>query len=112
MGSRRRCGARRRDNLLRLAEALDATEFSRRAVFAACEWLAGLPPRPLSDDGAWQRMTGTLLAKQFKQQKGLEVFAREAVEIACRESAPEETSRYLADLLVTAEFFARQSRSA
>lgn len=97
--------------MLRLADALDATEFSRRAIFAACEWLAGLPPRPHGDDAWWREMTATLLARQFKQQQGLEKHAHEAVEIACNESAPDKTPRFLADLLVSAEFFARQGRS-
>lgn len=97
--------------LMRLAEALGATEFSRRAIFAACEWLSGLPPRPSDDDLEWRGMTKTLLAQQFRQQKGLEKHAHEAVEIACGESKPDITPRFLADLLVTAEFFARLSRT-
>lgn len=97
--------------LLRLADALARTDFSRRAIFAACEWLQGLPPRPDVDDASWRAMTESLLAKQFERQQGLRALAHEAVAIACAQSRPSETTRYLADLLVSAEFFARQGRS-
>jgi CRISPR-associated protein Cmr2 len=97
--------------LLRLADALAKTEFSRRAIFSASEWLRGLPPRPDRDDAAWREMTASLLALQFERQQGLSALAQEAVQIACAQSRAEQTPRYLADLLVTAEFFARQSRT-
>ncbi len=97
--------------LLRLADTLAKTEFSRRAIFAACEWLDGLPPRPARDDDGWREMTASLLAMQFERQQGLAALAHEAVAIACAQSRPERTSRYLADLLVTAEFFARLGRT-
>lgn len=97
--------------LMRLADTLARTEFSRRAIFAASEWLDGLPPRPDRDDTAWREMTASLLALQFERQQGLATLAHEAVQIACEESRPDNTSRFLADVLVTAEFFARQSRT-
>lgn len=97
--------------MLRLADALDATEFSRRAIYAACEWLHGLPPRPEGDDSQWRAMASTLLAKQFERQKGVAALADEAVDVACSESTPDKTPRFLADLLVSAEFFARQGRT-
>jgi CRISPR-associated protein Cmr2 len=97
--------------LQRLADTLAATDFSRRAIFAACEWLQGLPPRPDGDDASWRAMTESLLAKQFERQQGLRALAHEAVAVACAQSRPPQTARYLADLLVTAEFFARQGRS-
>jgi CRISPR-associated protein Cmr2 len=97
--------------LMRLADALARSEFSRRTIFAASEWLDGLPPRPDRDDTAWREMTASLLALQFERQQGLATLAHEAVQIACEESRPDNTSRFLADLLVSAEFFARQSRT-
>jgi CRISPR-associated protein Cmr2 len=97
--------------LLRLADALARTEFSRRAIFAACEWLDGLPPRPGDDDSRWREMMASLLALQFERQQGLTTLAQEAVDIACANSSPEQTPRFLANLLVTAEFFARQGRT-
>ena len=52
------------------------------------------------------------LAWQIERQGGVVQHAREFVDLACRESArPSETARVLGELLVTAEFFARNGRA-
>lgn len=107
--------------LLRLADALANTDFSRRAIYRAQEWLANLPQRPQRDDGLWRAMVATHLGYQFERQKGFRLLAEEAVELACdgvisAVSAPESRAAQpeaaaLEQLLVTAEFFARESRA-
>lgn len=111
--------------MLRLADALN-TEFSRRAIFRAQEWLAGLPPRPSNNDSDWQLMVASYLAYQFEQQKGVQALAHEAVRLAVsiadrigatgRDQATancheHQAGKILGDLIVTAEFFAREGRT-
>lgn len=97
--------------MLRFADTLAQPDMSRRAVYRTTEWLAGLPARGIRDDTAWQDMVATNLAFQFQKQGGVTRHAKEFVELACRESAPTDTARVLDNLLVTAEFFAREGRA-
>jgi hypothetical protein len=100
--------------LLRFAETLAQPEVSRRAVYNALEWLSGLPERGCGgmSDEAWRHMLASNLAYQIERQGGVVQHAREFVDLACRESArPAETARVLGELLVTAEFFARNGRA-
>jgi CRISPR-associated protein Cmr2 len=97
--------------MLRFAETLAQPGMSRRAVYRASEWLAGLPARSGKDDMAWRDMVATNLAFQLQKQGGVVRHAREFVELACRESPPADTARTLDNLLVSAEFFAREGRA-
>lgn len=97
--------------ILRFAHALAQPEMSRRAVYHTTAWLAGLPPRSGKDDAGWQSLVATSLAYQLQRQGGEVRHARELVELACRESAPADTAAYLTNLLVSAEFFAREGRA-
>ena len=107
--------------VLRLADVLANSDFSRRAIYKAQEWLSALPPRPTHDDADWREMVATYLAYQFDRQKGIQSLAREAVVLACNDVAPSvlaTTARAehreaiaLENLLVTAEFFAREGRA-
>lgn len=103
--------------MLRFAETLAQPDMSRRAVYRATEWLAGLPARGSMGDKAWRDMVATNLAFQLKKQSSsaetkqrAESYALPFVELACRESKPTDTARFLDNLLVTAEFFAREGR--
>ncbi|MBN8447799.1 MAG: type III-B CRISPR-associated protein Cas10/Cmr2 [Candidatus Accumulibacter sp.] len=100
--------------LLRFAETLAQPQVSRRAVYNTLEWLTGLPERGgdgMSDE-AWRHMLASNLAWQIERQGGVVQHAREFVDLACRESTrPSETARVLGELLVTAEFFARNGRA-
>ena len=104
--------------MLRFAETLAQPDMSRRAVYRTSEWLAGLPARGSMEDEAWRDMVATNLAFQLKKQcsseetkQRAETYALPFVELACRESKPADTARYLDHLLVTAEFFAREGRA-
>jgi CRISPR-associated protein Cmr2 len=104
--------------MLRFAETLAQPDMSRRAVYRTTEWLAGLPTRNGKDDAGWQDMVATNLAFQLKKQcssvetkQRAQTYALPFVELACRESEPANTASYLDRLLVTAEFFARESRA-
>ena len=106
--------------LLRLADALANTDFSRRAVYKAQAWLADMPPRPPADDAAWREMVASYLAFQFEKQRGFRSLAYEAVALACSDVAPaipvpddrieHREAIALEHLLVVAEFFAREGR--
>jgi len=107
--------------MLRLAHTLAHSDFSRRAIYKAQQWLADLPPRPAKEDGDWREMVATHLAWQFGKQGGIEALAHEAVALVCSGLAPatalpatRQTQREavaLESLLVTAEFFAREGRA-
>lgn len=98
--------------MLRFAETLAQSDMSRRAVYNTTNWLADLPGREGDmRDEDWQIMIATNLAFQLDRQGGVRQHAREFVEIACRESRPADTARYLEHLLVTTEFFAREGRA-
>ncbi len=107
--------------ILRLADALVTSDFSRRAIYKAQEWLNDLPPRPNGDDAAWRDMVATYLAYQFDRQGGIKSLALEAVSLACEGVAPavpvsaeraaHREAIALQNLLVTAEFFAREGRA-
>lgn len=104
--------------MLRFAQTLAQPDMSRRAVYRTSEWLAGLPTRNGKDDAAWQGMVAINLAFQLKKQcssveskQRAETYALPFVALACRESEPADTARYLDHLLATAEFFAREGRA-
>jgi len=102
--------------MLRFAQTLALPGVSRRAVYNTTEWLAGLPERPAPDaiekDQAWQQMVATNLSFQLQKQGGVTHHAAEFVALACRESTnPADTARVLDNLLITAEFFAREGRA-
>ena len=105
--------------LLRFADSIAHTGTSRRAVYNATDWLTKLPARGglgpdgklLMTDPDWQHMVACNLAMQFGKQDALPAHAREFVALACAENEPKDTLTALADMLVTAEFFAREGRS-
>ena len=104
--------------MLRFAETLAQPDMSRRAVYRTAEWLAGLPARDSMEDQAWRGMVAANLAFQLQKQCSSEVtkklaktYALPFVNLACRESETADTARYLDNLLVTAEFFAREGRA-
>ncbi len=103
--------------MLRFAQTLAGSDMSRRAVYNATEWLEALPSRPSQEarsamvDDEWQRMVTMNLAMQFKRQKGMREQVAELVKLACTESEPGNTLAVLEDVLVIAEFFAREGRS-
>jgi len=100
--------------LLRFADTLAQPEMSRRAVYHTLEWLSGLPKRGgdgMSDEN-WRQMLTANLAFQIQKQGGVVQHAREFVDLACCESSsPAETTRTLGNLLLVAEFFARNGRA-
>lgn len=105
--------------MLRFAESIARSDTSRRAVYNATEWLGRLPARnglgpdgkALMTDAEWQRMAAQNLAMQFDKQGALRAHAVEMVRLVAAENAPDKTLDALQDLLVTAEFFAREGRS-
>jgi CRISPR-associated protein Cmr2 len=97
--------------MLRLVQTMGEGGMSRRAVYRATEWLAGLPPRESRSDVSWREMVTTSLGQQLERQGGLRADAAAIVDLVCAESAPADTPRLLADLLVCAEFFAREGRT-
>ena len=103
--------------LLRFAQAMGESEMSRRAVYNTTEWLAGLPSRRHAgephgmDDAPWCDMVTRNLARQFYRQKGVQAHAAEFVQLACAESQAADTAKTLENLLVCAEFFAREGRA-
>ena len=103
--------------LLRIAQAMGESEMSRRAVYNTTEWLAGLPSRRHADepqgmaDAPWCDMVSRNLARQFERQRGVQAHAAELGHLACAESAPADTAKTLENLLVCAEFFAREGRA-
>ena len=116
--------------MLRLAHTLANSDFSRRAIYKAQQWLNDLPPRPAKEDADWRAMVSTHLAWQFDKQKGIADLAREAVNFACEQYDVDDPRPVIASatnvpgsrtahreaaalesLLVTAEFFARDGRT-
>ena len=105
--------------LLRFADSIARADTSRRAVYNATDWLTKLPARDgVGPDGKlllaepdWQRMVALNLAMQFGKQGAAPEHASEFVALACAENEPADTLTALADMLVTAEFFAREGRS-
>ena len=98
--------------LLRFAQTLGESEMSRRVVYNTSEWLAGLPVRGVGmPDATWQEMVTSNLAMQLKRQGGVPAHAAELVALACAESSGAAIAKLLEDLLVSAEFFAREGRA-
>jgi CRISPR-associated protein Cmr2 len=88
------------DDLMRM---LARDGVSRRAAYNSVEWLALLPEKP---DAA---LLQTNLACQFSRQGGDRELAMRLADYASRHH-PETPAKTLSDLLMTAEFLARNSR--
>lgn len=95
----------------RTVEYLREPAVSRRAVYSTLEWLKDLP------DPVPHEMLGSLLDWQLRRQCGRKSvwqlhdvpgLAHDLAHCACGEKAPRE---WLRDLLLTAEFLAREIRS-
>jgi len=99
--------------LLRFAQTLGESEMSRRVVYNTSEWLSGLPLRGTNGmpDKTWQEMVVSNLAMQLERQGGVPAHAAELVALACAESSGAGTAKMLEELLVSAEFFAREGRA-
>ncbi|MFO1291817.1 MAG: type III-B CRISPR-associated protein Cas10/Cmr2 [Rubrivivax sp.] len=97
--------------MLRFSQTLGDSEMSRRAVYNTAAWLAGLPARDSMCDPDWRDMVVSNLAMQLERQGGVPAQAAELVKLACDESAAPATARMLEELLVCAEFFAREGRA-
>jgi CRISPR-associated protein Cmr2 len=102
--------------LMSFARLLAQPGVSRRAVYRTTEWLRGLPLRPQGNDAGWRAMVAANLAFQLHRQGvnwpgEASAFAADFVALACSESvSPGATADTLENLLVTAEFFAREGR--
>jgi len=106
--------------LMRFADTLAQPGMSRRAVYHTTQWLEGLPRIENMERPAWEDIVTHNLAFQLKKQadglaeqikEKLPDQARHLVAAALRESAgTADAARVLDDLLVTAEFFAREGR--
>jgi len=94
-----------------LRNQLAFTDFSRGAIYRAQLWFEGL-----TDDAKdaqnkhWRDQMAGALAAQFSRQKGNPEVARELVDFVCNVVQPERPRTTIENLLVTCEFFARESR--
>ncbi|NEV64429.1 type III-B CRISPR-associated protein Cas10/Cmr2 [Thiorhodococcus minor] len=97
----------------RLRSELAQTDFSRAAIYRAQQWLEGVTDARSNADGPrWREQVAGALAYQFRRQGGTGQFAPELVDFVCDVICPEHPRATLENLLVGAEFFARESRSA
>ena len=92
--------------LSKLMGMLKQPKVSRRATYNSLIWLQQLPPQPDVD------MLKVNLAYQFKQQGAGEDGANLAIELATYAAThfPDKSAQVLEDMLMTAEFLARQTR--
>jgi CRISPR-associated protein Cmr2 len=103
-----------------LRDELAKTSFSRGAIYRAQLWFEGLTDaRGDSTDARWRAQLAGSLAYQFDRQNKSETgkrrvaqLAREIVDFICDVVRPEHPLSALDHFLVTAEFFARESRLA
>lgn len=103
-----------------LRDELARTSFSRGAIYRAQLWFGGLTDeRGDKDDTRWRAQLAGSLAYQFDRQNKNEAgkrrvaqLAREIVDFICDVVGPEHPLSALDNFLVTAEFFARESRIA
>lgn len=96
----------------RLRDELAAlTTFSRGAIYRAQLWFEGLTDDE-SDarDRRWRDQVSGSLAYQFDRKKGRPQVARDIVDFVCDVMRPKRPLTALENFLVTAEFFARESR--
>jgi CRISPR-associated protein Cmr2 len=95
----------------RLRDELAQTDFSRGAIYKAQQWFEGLTDEEQdARDPRWRSQVAGALAHQFRRQKGTPQVARDIVDFVCNVVQPEHPRTMLDDFLVTAEFFARESR--
>ena len=103
--------------MTRLRDELAATSFSRGAIYKAQLWFEGLTEWP---EGAqtleqWSEQMAGSLARQFERQQGPRELAREIVRFVVEVIRPDPKQvglkTLIENLLVTAEFFARESRA-
>jgi CRISPR-associated protein Cmr2 len=95
----------------RLRDELIQTEFSRAAIYRAQQWLEGVTDNQGdAENSRWREQVAGALASQFKRQQGTAPFARDLVDFVCDVIRPEHPRTTLENLLVSAEFFARESR--
>lgn len=89
-----------------LAKLFAQPEVSRRAAYHSVSWLKQLP-----NDAAKDMLIANL-TRQFKQQGGGVTGRNLAVELVsyCVKSFPDNAPAQLAEILMTAEFLARESR--
>lgn len=103
-----------------LRNELAQTSFSRGAIYQAQLWFDGLTDeRGDSSDARWRAQLAGSLAYQFDRQnksgagkRRVVQLAREVVDFICDVVRPEHPLSALDNFLVTAEFFARESRLA
>jgi CRISPR-associated protein Cmr2 len=101
-----------------LRNELAQTSFSRGAIFRAQLWFEGATDEPRDiDDERWRAQMAGSLAYQFDRQnkdeggkKRVARLARDVVDLVCDVIRPDDPKTVLDNLLVTAEFFARESR--
>jgi CRISPR-associated protein Cmr2 len=121
-------GSASMEALIQLRDFLQTPGVSRRAVYHSVEWLRELPP-PSSHFPGWQEMMITNLGYQLRRQSqsGKDAISRTeadllagmVVKAALADSIQPNDNDVLGrtpkvvleDLLVTAEFFARESRT-
>ncbi len=102
-----------------LRDELAQTSFSRGAIFRAQLWFEGITDAPGDlADGLWRAQVAGSLAYQFDRQNRDEAgkarvaqLARDAVDFVCDVIRPGHPKTALENLLVTAEFFAREFRA-
>lgn len=101
-----------------LRDELAQTSFSRGAIYRAQLWFEGMTDEQGdNDDERWRAQLAGSLAYQFDRQnkdadgkQRVAQLARDAVDYVCDVIRPEHPKTALENLLVTAEFFARESR--
>lgn len=101
-----------------LRDELSLTSFSRGAIYRAQLWFEGITDEPGDiADPRWRAQLAGSLAHQFDRQnrdpegkRRVARLARDAVDYICNVVQPERPRTELENLLVTAEFFARESR--
>ena len=103
-----------------LRDELAQTSFSRGAIYRAQLWFEGLTDDHANiTDARWRAQVAGSLAYQFDRQNKSEAgkrrvaqLAREIVDFICDVVRPGHPLTALDHFLVTAEFFARESRAA
>jgi CRISPR-associated protein Cmr2 len=96
----------------RLRDELAHTGFSRGAIYRAQLWFEGLTDEAKdAQDPRWRAQMAGSLAYQFDRQKGTPQVARDVVDFVCEVIQPDHPKTALENFLVTAEFFARESRT-
>lgn len=95
-----------------LAQQLALTDFSRGAIYRAQMWFEGLTDDALdAKNPAWRDQITRSLAHQFSRQKGDPAVARRVVDFVCDVMQPQHPRSAIDNILVTSEFFARETRA-